>query len=692
VFAELRDFALDLCWSWEPRVQALFRSLDPQVWDESRHNPIVLLARLGEAGAEAALQRPEVQAALLEARAARSAYRSHRPAFHDTQASQQIAYFSLEFGVSEALPIYSGGLGILAGDHLKAASDLGLPLVGVGLLYRRGFGHQRIDLEGGQYEEYTESDFRLLPLVRVQDSAGRPLNVSCPFGPTEIAVGVWKAQIGRVPLYLLDTDLPGNQPQFRSITDRLYVPEPERRLPQEMVLGIAGVRALTALGVDATVFHMNEGHGFLVATERLNYLRRERGLTVAAAERAARGSLVFTTHTPVAAGSDFFQPHLIRDLLGPYLVEVGLDLEQFLDLGRRTPGDRQESLCTTYVGLRSCECSVGVSKLHGVVSRRLWKDAWPNRPESEVPIGSVTNGVHLPSWVAPELATLLRRHVAPDWWDLNADDDRWAGVEEIDSAELWAVHQQLRHKLVRFAGESAEGSRLDPEALVVGFSRRFAAYKRANLLISDPDRLRALVNSSDRPVQFVFAGKSHPADLPAKAILREIVQFARQEPRVVFLEDYDIEVARLLVQGSDVWLNNPRRLLEASGTSGMKAGANGVLNLSILDGWWDEGYRPTAGWAIPSSVSLEAPVADDAGEASAIFELLEGDVVAAFYGRDTAQLPQRWLAMMRDSIRHTAAGFSARRMVLDYYADCYTPASQRADGLQLPAVGQRSSA
>ncbi|MBJ7604655.1 MAG: alpha-glucan family phosphorylase [Candidatus Dormibacteraeota bacterium] len=687
MLAELRDFALDLFWSWEPRVQALFKALDSQIWEESKHNPVVLLASLGEAGAESALQRPQAQAALSEARAARAAYKSRPPAFNAAEAPLQIAYFSLEFGISEALPIYSGGLGILAGDHLKAASDLGLPLIGVGLLYREGFGHQRIGEDGGQFEEYTASDFPLLPLSRVVDRSGLPLTVTCPLGPATVTVAVWKAQVGRVDLYLLDTDLPENQPEFRSITDRLYVPEAHRRLPQEMVLGIGGVRALGALEIEATVFHMNEGHGFLVATERLNFLRRERGLTAAAAEQAARASLIFTTHTPIAAGSDFFPPHLVQQLLSPYLEETGMDLEHFLDLGRKQPGSTDEPLCTTYVGLRSAGCSVGVSKLHGEVSRRLWKDAWPGLPESEVPIGSVTNGVHLPSWVSPELAALLQLHVAQDWWNLSADDRRWAGVENIDPAALWAAHTQLRHRLVRHARSAGEGGGLDPEALVVGFSRRFATYKRANLLVSDRERLHALVNGSERPVQFIFAGKSHPADLPGKAILREIVQLAREEPRIAFLEDYDIEVARLLVQGSDVWLNNPRRLLEASGTSGMKAGANGVLNLSILDGWWDEGYRPTAGWAIPSSVSFEEPQADDAGEAKALFELLEGEVAGAFYARDSAGLPLRWLAMMRDSISHTAANFSARRMVLDYLADCYAPATERVDRLRRSTVG-----
>lgn len=680
---ELRTLALDLTWTWDPRIEALFAALDPELWDASGHNPVVLLARLGPERIEQAVGSPQVLSVLDGARRASQEHRDRRPPLLDARAPLVVGYFSLEFGLTDILPIYSGGLGILAGDHLKAASDLGIPLVGVGLLYRRGFGHQRIDEAGSQYEVFPESDFSQLPLTRATRADGSPLEVGCPVGRQTVRAAVWRAKVGRVPLLLLDTDLESNAPEFRTITDQLYAPEPERRLPQEIVLGIGGMRALRAAGFQANVFHMNEGHAFLVAIERMRELRLGRQVTLEEARLVARAGFVFTTHTPVAAGSDYFEPGLVYELLGPYLAEVGLSFERFMDLGRTSPGDPRERLCTTYVGLRMADRSVGVSRLHGAVSRRLWRDAWPGLPETEVPIGSVTNGVHTPTWVAPEIGDLLARHVAPDWWDLHPEDPRWKGMDSIGDAELWGCRSVLRRRLIELARARGDGASLDPEALTVGFSRRFAPYKRANLLLTDRRRLAELLTRTDRPVQFVFAGKAHPADQGGKAILQEIVGLARQEPRVAFVEDYDIEVARRLVQGADIWLNNPRRFLEASGTSGMKAGANGVLNVSVLDGWWDEGYRPTAGWAIPSGATMDQPETDDAAEAEALYRLLEREVVPAFYTRDPQGVPGPWVAMMRESIRHVANRFSARRMVLDYFWDCYAPAAQRVEQLRL---------
>jgi starch phosphorylase len=678
---ELNDLALDLTWTWQPRIQAFFAALDPDLWRESRHNPVVLLQKLGPDRINEALQRQETREAYDDARDALRQYRERKPQQFEVGAPLLIGYFSLEFGLTEALPIYSGGLGVLAGDHLKAASDVGLPLVGVGLLYRQGFGRQRIDDAGQQFEVYVDNNFDELPLQRVETSDG-PLEVTCPLGERQVRVAVWRAQVGRVPLFLLDTDIPANPPDLRRITDRLYVPEPARRLPQEIVLGIGGMRALRAMGIEATVFHMNEGHGFLLATERISELRQRRQMTLEEARLVARAGFVFTTHTPVAAGSDYFDSSLVAELLGPYLRDVGLSFERFMDLGRRTQGDRRELLCTTYVGLRMADHAVGVSRLHGAVSRRLWKDAWPGLPEAQVPIHAVTNGVHMPSWVAPEIAALLDRYVSPEWWNLDVLDPRWSGVETIPDRELWDCHTWLRQRLVESVRERT-GAALDPEALTIGFSRRFAPYKRADLLLRDRAKLSALLHSDRRPVQFVFAGKAHPADMEGKRIVREIVQLARSEARVAFVEDYDIEIARLVVQGADVWLNNPRRFLEASGTSGMKAGANGVLNLSVLDGWWDEGYRPGAGWAIPSGATMDSPTTDDMAEAEALYRLLQREVGPTFYERDDRDLPARWLAMMRQSIRRTATLFSARRMVMDYFADCYRPAAQRVEQLRL---------
>ena len=679
---ELKSLALDLTWTWDSRIAEAFACLDPELWEESGQNPIVLLARLGEAGVARGLEPPEATAALERARTAIREHRDRRPPFLDARAPLVIGYFSLEFGIAECLPIYSGGLGILAGDHLKAASDLGLPLVGVGLLYRNGFGRQRIDEGGGQYEIYPETRFEELPVQRVQGPDG-PLEVEAPIGDASVKIAVWRADVGRVPLFLLDTDIESNPPELRTVSDRLYVPEPDRRLRQEIVLGIGGVRALRAMGIEATVFHMNEGHGFLVAIERIRELRRRRQLTLEEARLMARAGIVFTTHPPVAAGSDYFEPGLVYDLLHSYLAEVGIAFERFMDLGRKAPGNPRELLCTTYAGLRMADHSVGVSRLHGAVSRRLWKDAWPGLPETQVPIGSVTNGAHMPSWVAPEIGELLGRHVGPDWWDLDGADRRWEAVNAIPDAELWAVHSALRRRLIEFAAERGDGTTLEPDALTIGFSRRFAPYKRANLVLSDRRRLARLLSSTEGPVQFIFAGKAHPADQPGKEILREIVGLARAEPRIAFLEDYDIEVARRLVQGADVWLNNPRRFLEASGTSGMKAGANGVLNLSVLDGWWDEGYRPAAGWAIPSGSTMDSPATDDLAEAEALYRLLEREVAPLYYRRDPQGLPAGWLAMMRESIRWVGTEFSARRMVLDYFWECYAPAARRVEQVRL---------
>ncbi len=641
---ELKEFALDLLWTWQPRIENLFRTLDPEMWESTRQNPILLLSQLGEEGVSRACERSDVTAALEDARAARSEYYDHNPRFMDAKAPLVVGYFSLEFGLAECLPIYSGGLGVLAGDHLKATSDLGLPLVAVGLLYKQGFGRQDIDAGGRQVEVYSENRGGDLPVRRLEG-----IEVDAPIGSRNVRIGVWRAQVGRVPLFLLDTDLEANPPDLRAITDRLYVPEPDRRLRQEIVLGIGGVRALRAMNMTAAVFHLNEGHSFLCAIERIRELRASRQMTLEEARLVARAGIVFTTHTPVAAGSDFFDSGLVWDLLGPYLTQVGISFDRFMDLGRQKPGDPRERFTTTYAALRLADQSVGVSRLHGAVSRRLWKDAWRGLPETQIPIGSVTNGVHMPTWIAPEIAALLRRYVGPDWWDLDGRDGRWQAVLEIPAPVLWATHLDLKRRLIGFTRRRSEKPlELDPDALTFGFARRFAPYKRANLLLQD---------------------------VPSA--------FAREQQKVVFLKDYDIELARHLVQGADVWLNNPRRFLEASGTSGMKAGANGALNVSILDGWWDEAYRPELGWAIPSGATLERPEVDDRAEAEGLYRLLEREVVPAFYERDKDGIPQRWVEMMRASIRHTATAFAARRMVIDYFNLAYAPGARRVEQLRL---------
>jgi starch phosphorylase len=679
VLEELNQFAYDLLWTWQPRIEALFRALDPELWKSTRENPVLLLAQLGEEGIKRAGERQDVRDALEGAWAAYHEYYERHPRFMDAAAPLAVAYFSLEFGITECLPIYSGGLGVLAGDHLKATSDLGLPLVAVGLLYKQGFGRQDIDASGRQVEVYSENRGSDLPVRKLEG-----VEVEAPVGARNVRIAVWRAQVGRVSLFLLDTDLEANPPDLRSITDRLYVPEPDRRLRQEIVLGIGGVRVLRALGLDSGVFHLNEGHSFLCAIERIRELRASRQMTLEEARLVARAGIVFTTHTPIAAGSDYFDAGLVWDLLGPYLSQVGISFDRFMDLGRQRPGDPRERLCTTYAALRLADQSVGVSRLHGAVSRRLWKDAWRGLPEAQVPIGSVTNGVHMPTWVAPPIASLLARYVGPDWWDLDPADGRWHAVYEIPAAELWAIHGDLKARLLAMAKERSEhATELDPNALTIGFGRRFAPYKRANLLLKDRPRLAKLLRSSKRPVQILFAGKAHPADQPGKDIVAGIVALSREEPRVVFLKDYDITLARHLVQGADVWLNNPRRFLEASGTSGMKAGANGALNVSTLDGWWDEAYRPEFGWAIPSAATLDRQDIDDIAEAEGLFRLLEREVVPAFFERDESGVPQRWVEMMKASIRNVVTGFSARRMVIDYFNTAYGPGARRVEQLRL---------
>ena len=676
---ELNQFAHDLLWTWEPRIEGLFRALDPERWESTRQNPVLLLTQLGDPGVAKALERDEVRQALDQARAAYREYYDRRPPFMDARAPLVVAYFSLEFGLAECLPIYSGGLGVLAGDHLKATSDLGLPLVAVGLFYKQGFGRQEIDADGRQVEVYFENRGDELPVRRVEG-----VEVDAPIGDRKVKIGVWRAQVGRVPLFLLDTDLEANPADLRSITDRLYVPEPDRRLRQEIVLGIGGVRALRALGMVAGVFHLNEGHSFLCAMERIRELRASRQMTLEEARLVARAGIVFTTHTPIAAGSDVFEPGLVWDLLHPYLSEVGISFDRFMDLGRQRPGDPRDRLVTTYAALRLADQSFGVSRLHGAVSRRLWKDAWRGLPESQVPISSVTNGVHMPTWVAPEIAALLRRYVGPDWWDLDGQDGRWQAVFEIPAADLWAVHLELKRNLLQVARSRAvDGDLMDEHALTFGFARRFAPYKRANLLLQDRARLNKLLRNTKRPVQLLFAGKSHPADQPGKDIVASVVRMSREEPCVTFLKDYDLAIARQLVHGADVWLNNPRRFLEASGTSGMKAGANGVLNVSILDGWWDEAYRPELGWAIPSGATLDRPEVDDQAEAEGLYRLLEREVIPTFFDRDANGIPQRWVEMMRASIRYVVTDFAARRMVIDYFEEAYAPGARRVEQLRL---------
>ncbi|MEJ2738084.1 MAG: alpha-glucan family phosphorylase, partial [Anaerolineae bacterium] len=617
----LRELASNLRWAWNHETIELFRRLDSDLWETTGHNPLLMLGTIDQGTLEAAasdegflaqLARIDLELEVYKDGASTWFQRAHGPV-----QAPLVAYFSAEFGVTECLSIFAGGLGVLAGDHLKSASDLGVPLIGVGLLYQQGYFRQYLNEAGWQQEAYEDNDFHNLPLTLQRRPDGTPVTVEIPHPGRKVIAQVWRAQVGRVPLYLLDTNIPGNRPQDRDITDQLYGGDREMRIKQEMVLGIGGYRALEALGLEPTVYHMNEGHSAFLALERIRRLMETRGLPLADAREAASAGLVFTTHTPVKAGHDYFSPDLMNRYFADYARALGLSRQDFLALGRRNPANDGEEFCMTILALRLAAYSNGVSRLHGQVSRRMWQGLWPGVPEDEIPIGHVTNGVHFQSWISREMKELYDRYLGPRWREELADQTVWQQADHIAAEELWRTHERRRERLVAFcrrrlrdqlrrrgapqAAIEAADEVLDPEALTIGFARRFATYKRATLLLSDRERLARILNDPDRPVQIIFAGKAHPRDDAGKELIRQIVELARQEAfrrRLVFLEDYDMAVARYLVQGVDVWLNTPLRLQEASGTSGMKATANGVLNLSVLDGWWDEAYRPEVGWAI----------------------------------------------------------------------------------------------
>ncbi|MCL6526368.1 MAG: alpha-glucan family phosphorylase [Thermaceae bacterium] len=704
----LRRLAYNLRWSWNHDTIELFRRLDRELWEEVGHNPVLLLGRIEQARLEAAaadagfLAHQERTLADLEHYL--SAELTWFAQADRSWKSPMVAYFSAEFGLSESLSIFAGGLGMLAGDHLKSASDLGVPLVGVGLLYQQGYFRQYLNEAGWQQERYQDNDFHTLPLTLQRGPDGSPLRVEVNYPGRRVLVQVWQAQVGRVPLYLLDTNLEANTPEDRDITDQLYGGDLEMRLKQEILLGIGGYRVLEALGLNPSVYHMNEGHAAFLALERLRRLVQREGLSFAEAREAASAGLVFTTHTPLPAGHDHFPPELIERYLGEYARELGLGLNGFLALGRKNPGDGRETFGMTTLALKLAAHANGVSRLHGQISRRMWQELWPGVPEAEVPIGHVTNGVHFQSWISLEMNQLFERYLGPRWREEPADPALWQEVWRIPGEELWRTHQRRRERLVSFARrrlreqlarrgateaelEAALGV-LDPEALTIGFARRFATYKRATLIISDPERLLRILSNPARPVQLVFAGKAHPRDEEGKRFIQQVAEFARQTAfakRLVFLEDYDMAVARALVQGADVWLNNPRRPLEASGTSGMKAMANGALNLSTLDGWWDEAWQDAdpaepIGWAIGRGEDYPDPALQDRLEAEALYALLEQDVVPAFYERANG-LPRRWLEHMKASIATLAPHYNTHRMVREYTQRCYLVEAGRGQAL-----------
>jgi glycogen phosphorylase len=664
----LLAIASDFSFTWIAEARPLFAELEPRRFAELHHNPTALLSELTDEDLAGALTPAYLERlARVEGRLARD--RGDETWWRQLGGPSDllVAYFSAEFGLDESLPVYSGGLGILAGDHLKAASELGVPLVGVGLFYRRGYFRQRLDEDDRQVERYPRNDPNRLPLelvpmapvIELADDSGNLVPVR---------LGVWRARVGRVSLYLLDTKIEGNPTWARNVTDILYGGDRENRLRQELVLGIGGVRVLRKLGLDATVFHLNEGHSAFLQLERIWELVEEQGLSAEEALGRLRASTVFTTHTPVPAGNEVFDPELVRRNLEGLVERCGLSWDEFVALGKVEPDETGFGL--TPFALRTSQYANGVSELHGAVSREMWHGLWPEKRVDEVPITSITNGVHQRTWISGELEGLL-----------GDTDPQFERARELGAEELWAAHRSSKERLLEFVVTTRGSRELDPDVLTIGFARRFATYKRASLLFSRPDRLARLLADSERPIQVLVAGKAHPADEGGKDVIQLVVDFAREPAaagRVVFLEDYEMTLARRLVQGVDVWLNTPRRPLEASGTSGMKAALNGGLNCSILDGWWAEAFSPEVGFAIESLEGEASEAEQDEADADSLFAVLEGEVIPAYYDRDEAGVPQRWIALMRESIAELGPRFGTARMVAEYVERLYLPAHEGA--------------
>ena len=705
----LNELAGNLWWMWHPDAIELFRRLDRKLWDDVYHNPVKMLGAIEQEKLAAAGQDEGYLAHLSRVHATFRSHLSEKGWYQKAHAEQSkllVAYFSAEFGVHESLPIYSGGLGILAGDHLKSASEIGLPLVGVGLLYRNGYFQQYLSADGWQQEAYPELDFYNLPIEAMKYADGTDVHVRVDLPDNAVFCKVWKASIGRIPLYLLDTNLTENAPNDREITSRLYGGGTEMRIKQEIVLGIGGIRALEAINVQPNIYHMNEGHSAFLALERIRVLLNEKAVTFDEARQQVMASNCFTTHTPVPAGIDMFPPDLVMKYFRNFIPSLKLDEEGFLALGREDVNNKKQGFSMAVLAIRLADSINGVSWLHGDVSRKMWHNLWPQVPPDEVPIRHVTNGVHVRSWLSADMQFVLDRYLSGKWLSDPTDQSVWEGVNQIPDEELWRAHERSRERLVGWVrgvlreqlvrrGASyddiqAADEVLDPEALTIGFARRFATYKRGALIMRDPDRLMKLLEDTKRPIQFLFAGKAHPADHEGKELIKTIVNFARAagvRRRMVFLENYDINVARYLVQGVDVWLNTPRRPYEASGTSGMKAAANGVLNCSVLDGWWVEGYAPDLGWAIGRGESYPDPNYQDTVESNALYDLLEKQIVPLFYARGVDNMPRQWIARMKQCMRKLGPIFNTNRMVRDYADKFYVPAMVRgqdlaADGLK----------
>ena len=690
--------ARNLWWSWDHDATSIFRDLDPVRWRQLNQNPVSLLAefplaKLESRAAELVLH-SRINYACRRLQEYLQADRTWGTRHAGVLRPSPVAYFSAEFGLHESLPVYSGGLGVLAGDHIKSASDLGIPLVGIGLFYGQGYFRQRLDRKGWQQEEYLETDVNQLPMEVAIGKNGRPVAVQIETRSGSIHAKVWRVTVGRCDLFLLDSDVEDNTPDDRELTSRLYGGNARTRIRQELLLGVGGSRALRAMGITPGVFHLNEGHSGFAVLEAIHMRMNDEGIGFDAAVPRVSREVVFTTHTPVPAGHDRFEADLIEEHLGPLREKMGLSSESLMGLGREDPNNQSETFCMTVLGLRLSRRANAVSALHGEVSRAMWTGLCPGKPEDEVPIGHITNGVHVPSWLAPQMFRLYDRHLGTNWHQHGSEARIWEGIENVDDGELWETHLSLKSQLLEFVrrraveqaerrGESREvlqrlGRVLSPDALTIGFARRFATYKRANLILSDIESLASMVNDPKRPVQFVFAGKAHPNDEPGKTVLQQIAELMRNSrfsDKFVFVEDYDINVGRHFVQGVDVWLNNPRRPQEASGTSGQKVVLNGGLNLSVLDGWWAEAYDGMNGFAIGTGRTHSNMNVHDTRDAEDLRRTLREEVIPLYYQRDRDGLPRGWIKRMKRTIRTLGWRFNADRMVMDYTLKCYVPAA-----------------
>ncbi len=699
---ELKDLevlARNVFWCWNLDVVALFKRIDSNLWKSCGYNPVQLL---GSVSQDRLVELAKSHSFLCELKRATEKLQSYLSAptwfqkLSDVVANHIIAYFSAEFGIHECIPIYSGGLGVLAGDHLKTASDMGIPMVGVGLLYQKGYFRQYLNIDGWQQEAYVTNDFYNMPTELMRDKDGRPVTISVDYAGEKVYAQIWQMKVGRAKLYLLDTNIQDNSPSARLITGSLYGGDTEMRIRQEIMLGIGGLRALQAMGIDPAVCHMNEGHAAFMAVERIRQLVAGKGMNFYEALEATKAGNIFTVHTPVKAGNDEFSPELIDHYFSSYIPSLGISEEQFMAMGRINPSDSEESFKMPVLAIRLSSYRNGVSKLHGEVSRAMWAPLWPRVPAGEIPITSTTNGVHIKSWLSEDMNALYERYLGPNWCEESIDSPIWGNIDSMPDEEIWRPHQRSKTSLIAFARRRLKAQMqrrgtfhaelnwadevLDPEALTIGFARRFASYKRGNLLLRDPNRLIKILTDPDRPVQIVFAGKAHPRDTEGKEIIRQIIHFASQynvRRRIVFLEDYEMNLARYMVRGVDIWLNNPRRPMEASGTSGMKAAINGALNMSTCDGWWCEGYRPDGGWVIGAGESYDDTSYQDMVESEAIYKMLENEIVPLFYTRSADGLPRGWIQRMKNSIKYITPRFSTYRMFADYMRKFYVPAARK---------------